>query len=101
MIGAAFRGGEQNPAYSHPCGHRIFPTCDVSRTGVVARTPGRVTARTRSNRKNPHEVRLPAVMGTVWRDARGRLEVFVINVSGEAAVSRRLLCMERLTFIVI
>jgi hypothetical protein len=34
------------------------------------------------NRNRPHEARLPAVQGTVWRDGAGRLAVFVINTSG-------------------
>ncbi len=34
------------------------------------------------HRNQPHSARLPAVMGTVWRDDRGRLAVFVVNTSG-------------------
>ena len=34
------------------------------------------------NRRQPHSVHLPAVMGTVWKDARGRLAVVVVNASG-------------------
>ncbi len=34
------------------------------------------------HRTQPHAARLPAVMGTVWRDDRGRLAVFVVNTSG-------------------
>ena len=34
------------------------------------------------NRNTPHTARLPAVMGSVWRDDRGRLAVFVVNASG-------------------
>ena len=34
------------------------------------------------NRNSPHTARLPQVMGTVWRDGRGRLAVFVVNASG-------------------
>ncbi|HNX35491.1 MAG TPA: DUF6259 domain-containing protein [Kiritimatiellia bacterium] len=34
------------------------------------------------HRTQPHTARLPAVMGTVWRDDRGRLAVFVVNTSG-------------------
>jgi len=34
------------------------------------------------NRNDPHVVRLPAVMGTVWKDDRGRLAVFVVNTTG-------------------
>ena len=33
------------------------------------------------NRSWPHAARLPVVMGTVWRDDRGRLAVFVVNTS--------------------
>jgi len=34
------------------------------------------------NRNTPHTARLPDVMGTVWKDNRGRLAVFVVNASG-------------------
>ena len=34
------------------------------------------------NRHTPHTARLPVVTGTVWRDDRGRLAVFVVNTSG-------------------
>lgn len=36
------------------------------------------------NRSQPHTARLPAVMGTVWLDGRGRLAVVAVNVSGQA-----------------
>jgi hypothetical protein len=36
------------------------------------------------HRTKPHAARLPAVMGTVWRDGRAeRLAVFVVNTTGE------------------
>ena len=35
------------------------------------------------HRSQPHAARLPVVMGTVWRDDRGRLAVFVVNTGGE------------------
>ncbi len=37
----------------------------------------------RWNRTRPHDARLPVVQGTVWRDANGRLAVFVVNASGK------------------
>ena len=35
------------------------------------------------HRNQQHAARLPVVMGTVWRDDRGRLAVFVVNTGGE------------------
>jgi hypothetical protein len=34
------------------------------------------------NRRQPHLARVPAVMGTVWRDSASRLAVFAVNASG-------------------
>jgi len=34
------------------------------------------------NRNSPHTARLPQVTGTIWRDDRGRLAVFVVNAGG-------------------
>ncbi|MDD4102014.1 MAG: DUF6259 domain-containing protein, partial [Kiritimatiellae bacterium] len=34
------------------------------------------------HRHQPHNARLPIVMGTLWRDAAGRLAAFVVNTSG-------------------
>jgi hypothetical protein len=34
------------------------------------------------NRNQPHTARLPVVMATLWKDASGRLAVFVVNTSG-------------------
>lgn len=35
------------------------------------------------NRNVPHQARLPAVMGTVWKDRLGRLAAVIVNTSGE------------------
>ncbi len=35
------------------------------------------------NRRTPHTARLPAVMGSVWRDGEGRTALLVVNISSE------------------